>query len=298
MKDSKTWLLMLVSLLLMSSSWALLWVWGYESGQSRAQQIPITSVSPTDPSVLSKDSLNSLYNGTLWQVRDLDDQFSRMDSVKWQLDDRMSQFNALKKDALKAIKNASVSGGFSIAHQKIKDLQKEIQSLKAQNHVIQLEQRRMQAMLQNQPVLDEEDVPAMSVVPIMFDKQDSTENLQRLKPSYSIDSIRLKLAYRDGQLQLSGEAVLFGSEAERQSVIMEIVATETINTDSFDSSLSVADLKSKTFLRDKLVITPGMNLPTSFQFVLGSPLAASSKQYRIQFMLNGKLIHLCHAFLR
>jgi hypothetical protein len=297
MKDSKTWLLILVSLLLMSSSWALLWVWGYESGQSQAKQLPITSVSPTDPSILSKDSLNSLYNGTLWQVRDLNVQFSRMDSVKWQLDDRMSQFHVLKQDVLKAMRDASISGGLSIAHQKIKDLQKEIQSLRAQNRIIQLEHQRIQAMMGNQPFLDVDEAPALSVVPILFDKHDTTENLQSLKPSYWIDSIRLKLSNRDGQMQLSGEAVLFGALTERQSVIMEIMAIENINNNSSDSLLSIADLNSNSFLRDKIVITPSNNAPISFQFVLGAPLLASSKQYRIQFMLNGKLIHLCQAFL-
>jgi hypothetical protein len=195
------------------------------------------------------------------------------------------------------MKDASVSGGFSIAHQKIKELQKEIQSLRNQNRIIQLEHERMQAMLENQSVLDEDNVPAMSVVPILFDKQDSTKQNESLKPTCWIDSIRLKLSYRDGQLQLSGEAVLFGAVIERQSVIIEIMATETKHSDSSDSRLSSPDLNSSSVLTDKIVITPIMNAPTPFQFVLGAPLAPTTKQYRIQFMLNGKLMHLCHAFL-
>jgi hypothetical protein len=297
MKDSKTWLLILVSLLLMGSSWALLWVWGYESGKSQTKQLSNTSVSPTDPSVLSKDSLNSLYNGTIWQVRDLDNQFSRMDSVKWQLDDRMSQFNVLKQEALQAMKEASASGGFSIAHQKIKELKKEIESLRAQNRLIELEHKRMQALLESDPVLYEENIPAISVVPILVDKKDSAKSNERVKPVYWIDSIRLKLSYREGLLQLSGEAVLFGAFTERQSVIMEIMATENGHSDSADSRLSVRDLNSNASLHDKIVISPSENAPSSFQFVLGAPSNESIKQYRIQFMLNGKLIHLCQAFV-
>jgi hypothetical protein len=296
MKDYKTRLLILVSLLLMVCSLALLWTWGYQYGQSKLQ--PIVSVSPMDASVTSRDSLNSLYNGTIWQVRDLDNRVSRMDSIKWDLNNRIDQFQQLKKEVLDALRLASSPGGLSLAHAKIKALQQEINKLKAQNRIIQRENKRMQGLFTNQHVSLNQGQSNMSLPSDSAQAVDSTKPHSTLSSDFWVDSIRLKLEYQGNSLQLLGEALLFNANQQTTTGFLEVVATSTSPSDVSPVGNARYAAQSGMMLKDTIAISSNANSPIPISFLLGTPSDTSKRQYRIQFLLNGKLIHLSQTSLR
>lgn len=296
MKDYKTRLLILVSLLLMACSLALLWTWGYEYGQSKLN--PVVSVSPMDASVTSRDSLNSLYNGTLWQVRDLDNRFSRMDSIKWDLNNRIDHFQQLKKEVLDALRLASNPAGLQIAHSKIKALQQEINHLKTQNQLIQLENKRLQVMFSKQHTALNQDQSNSSIDSDHVKIDTPSIPQPELASDFWVDSIWLKLEHQSNGLQLIGNALIFSSGSEKISGSIEVVATETWQPDSSWVGTVSTHHQSEVTYRDTIAISPTAVEPVSVSFLLGSPSTASSRQYRIQFLLNGKLIHLSQTSLR
>jgi hypothetical protein len=113
-----------------------------------------------------------------------------------------------------------------------------------------------------------------------------------------VDSICLKLEHQSNAMQLSGNALLFNAGSEKISGFIEVLATATIQPDSLRFGKAISVDESQIRFRDTIALSPTSVYPLPVSFLLGTPSDTSKRQYRIQFLLNGKLIHLSQTFLR
>lgn len=147
MRDSKSILLLIVSMLLIVASLFLLWTWGYNKGQQKSGgDSPLISDSTT-AKLLSVDSLNELYNDAMNNLNSLDLVISRADSVKLDIGFKLEEMNRLRDEITTLLANPSNPDGLRIAQQKIMELQRRVDDLKRQNNAIQKENKRLAELL-------------------------------------------------------------------------------------------------------------------------------------------------------
>jgi len=147
MRDSKSILLLIVSMLLIVVSLFLLWTWGYNKGKQISK--PDTSVisDSTTAKLLSVDSLNELYNDALNNLNSLDLVISRADSVKLDITFKLEEMNRLRDEITGLLANPQNPDGLRVAQQKIQELQRRVDELKKQNIAIQRENKRLAELL-------------------------------------------------------------------------------------------------------------------------------------------------------
>jgi hypothetical protein len=147
MRDSKSILLLIVSMLLIVASLFLLWTWGYNKGQQKSGgNVPLISDSTT-VKLLSVDSLNDLYNDAMNNLNSLDLVISRADSVKLDIGFKLEEMNRLRDEITTLLANPSNPDGLRVAQQKILELQKRVEDLRRQNNAIQKENKRLAELL-------------------------------------------------------------------------------------------------------------------------------------------------------
>jgi len=141
MKDTKSILLLVVSFLLVAVSCVLLWTWGYrvyQAGQdppvkvSANNSVPPITVVTTAP--LPEKHIDSIWNNA--------------DSLRSQLDVKLSEFNRLRNEINALLKNPSGEADLGSARQKITSLQQIVEELRNKNQDIENENRRLQSALQ------------------------------------------------------------------------------------------------------------------------------------------------------
>src|SRR6476661_2308812 len=113
MKDSRTVLLLVVSLLLILVSCALLWTWGYNfnnytKDKSGTVFIVKDSTTPRVTEKINKpyqDSLREMYAKTVSNLGALDSTWTTADSLKSDLDIKLNDFYKLRNEIAELIKN-------------------------------------------------------------------------------------------------------------------------------------------------------------------------------------------------
>jgi gas vesicle protein len=152
MKDNKSSLLLVVSLLLLSLSLVLLAIWGYQFfNSSDRENISLKKDTPSAASINANthDSLLDVYSKTInkLDVR-IDAAKNTADSLMENVDDKITEINSLKEEIRVLLKNSVSRESLKIAKEKISDLQQKIAQLQERNVTIEQENKELKALLQ------------------------------------------------------------------------------------------------------------------------------------------------------
>ena len=151
MKDSRTLLLLFVSLLLLLASITLLWSWGYQFTFKRSQNsISAVTTSPntSNKARLISDSLQKAYYNTLNHLdKTIDSVFNKNDSLKGNLDVQLFEFYQLRNQITDSFKNRAGDIDIKLASQKINQLQQRIIQLRISNADVENENKRLSSLL-------------------------------------------------------------------------------------------------------------------------------------------------------
>jgi hypothetical protein len=149
MKDSKSLLLLVVSVLLILVSFALLWSWGYNLGNQKSEKQGTVYIikDSTAAANATRDSLNRIYANTIENISILDSTWNRADSLKQDLDVKLTDFYKLRNEIAELLKNPSTKADLEIAKQKIGELQKKVDQLRDRNAEIERENKRLYGVL-------------------------------------------------------------------------------------------------------------------------------------------------------
>jgi TolA-binding protein len=153
MKDNKSSLLLVVSLLLLSLSLVLLAIWGYQFFNSNDKQnISLQNKTPSAAAAMNastRDSLLDVYSKT---IKKLDVRIgaanTTADSLMENVDDKITEINALKEEIRVLLKNNVSRESLNSARQKIDELQRKIEILQGRNVAIENENKELKALLQ------------------------------------------------------------------------------------------------------------------------------------------------------
>jgi len=153
MRDTKSLMLLLVSLLLVLVSFVLIWTWGYNFyARKEAARTTIITV-PVDSAAIAgrvKDSLQKLYTATLNELDiQLDSTLSHSDSLKNELDVKLAEFYRLRTEIVALLRNRNTNNNnnFTVARQKINELQNKVDDLKDKNLVVDNENKKLYEVL-------------------------------------------------------------------------------------------------------------------------------------------------------
>ena len=148
MKDSKSLLLLITSMLLIIVSLALLWTWGYNIGNQKNKTGSVFIIKDsTNANLLSKDSLNKLYKDAASNLNSLDSTVSKADSLNYNIGDKLNEFYKLRDEIAALLNNPENKTGLVNAQEKIGELQTKVDDLRNQNLSIVKENKRLSGIL-------------------------------------------------------------------------------------------------------------------------------------------------------
>ncbi|MEP7255111.1 MAG: hypothetical protein ABI666_05000 [Ferruginibacter sp.] len=148
MRDARSLILLLVSLLLVLVSFILIWTWGYRFYNKNDEFKVAAKIVITDSNALAnriRDSLQKIYNETLYKLdTQLDSTLLNSDSLKKQLDIKLGEFYRLSNE-ITAILNRRNNNyaDFNIAKRKIDELQTKADDLRDKNLVVENENKKL-----------------------------------------------------------------------------------------------------------------------------------------------------------
>jgi len=151
MRDTKSLLLLLVSLMLVLVSFGLLWTWGYRFTNKNDEVKTEAKPAPLDSAAIAdkvRDSLQKEYNITLQDLdSQLDSTLYNADSLKNELDFKLSEFYRLRNEITTLLKNRNNGNDFKVAKQKINELQAKVQDFREKNQDVEKENSKLSAIL-------------------------------------------------------------------------------------------------------------------------------------------------------
>lgn len=151
MRDTKSLLLLLVSLLLVVVSFVLIWTWGYNffSRNDNPKQAVVNAAA--DSVVIAarvSDSLQKLYSATLKELDvQLDSTLTHSDSLSSQLDAKLAEFYRLRGEITTILKNRSSNNNLAAAQQKIGELKTKVSDLNTKNQLVENENKKLQDVM-------------------------------------------------------------------------------------------------------------------------------------------------------
>lgn len=195
MKDNKSSLLLVVSLLLLSLSLVLLSIWGYQFFKGNNQKDGIASENAPSAAINNntRDSLMDVYAKT---ISKLDVRIvaakNTADSLMGNVNDKITEINSLKDEIKLLLKNKVSKESLNTAREKINKLQVKIDELQQKNLSIENENKQLKALLQQ---YDKGAVaPAATVNPAGANKipqSSTTGNKPVLAQSFVLTGIRV-----------------------------------------------------------------------------------------------------------
>lgn len=195
MKDSKSILLLVVSVMLILVSFALLWTWGYNFNSVQkelpaiAKTAPIVQTSATD----TRDSLQKIYSATIQNLGTLDSTWAKGDSLKSDLDLKLNEFYKLRNEIATILKAPAKKEDLDIAQQKITELQKKIDQLRNRTLDVESENRRLYAVLE-QLTANGKASTQQPAKTISYDEKRPASNPERNSPLINFATSDLRLA--------------------------------------------------------------------------------------------------------
>ncbi len=151
MRDARSLLLLLVSLLLVLVSFVLLWTWGYRYYNKNDElKVAARIVVPDSTAIANKvrDSLQKVFTETLHTLdSQLDSTLSNTDSLKAQLDIKLGEFYRLRNEITTILRNRNGDPDFSIAKQKIGELQNKASDIRDKTQLVDNENKKLGGIL-------------------------------------------------------------------------------------------------------------------------------------------------------
>ena len=150
MKDFKTPLLILLSILLLIAT-GLLIISVYYFYYRLPVQVTVASNASKDTTAVAKntnDSLVRMYASTISELdKNLEAAWSNTDSLKTNLDIKLDEFHNLRNEIIAVLKERGTNGDLGAARQKIVELQQRIEALHYTNMDVEKENKRLLALL-------------------------------------------------------------------------------------------------------------------------------------------------------
>ncbi len=147
MRDTKSLLLLLVSLLLVLVSFVLIWTWGYNFYTKTEVVQNNTANAVTDSATIANkisDSMQGVYASTLKNLdQQLDSTLTNSDSLTNQLDAKLAEFYRLRSEIATILQNRKTNNNFVAAKQKIEELQVKVVDLKQKNQIVDKENKKL-----------------------------------------------------------------------------------------------------------------------------------------------------------
>ncbi|MEO6489909.1 MAG: hypothetical protein ABIO04_08235 [Ferruginibacter sp.] len=156
MRENRSSLLLLVSLLLFLMSFVILCTWGYNTYYKNKDDKKLLR---TDSAAISKatreianatrDSLQYVFAATINSLGNkIDSSLHYADSLKAPLDAKLTEFFTLRSEILDLMKDKNNNGNITIARQKITELQKRVDKLLGRNKEVEQENKKLYALLE------------------------------------------------------------------------------------------------------------------------------------------------------
>ncbi len=152
MRDARSLILLLVSLLLVLVSFVLIWTWGYRFYNKNDEFKVAAKLVITDSNAMAnriRDSLQKVYNETLYKLdSQLDSTLLNSDSLKKQLDIKLAEFYRLSGE-ITAILNRRNNNyaDIDMAKKKIGELQNKADDMRDKNQVVDSENKKLTEIL-------------------------------------------------------------------------------------------------------------------------------------------------------
>jgi regulator of replication initiation timing len=147
MRDTKSLLLLLVSLLLIVVSFVLIWTWGYDFyTKNKTADLNKSQPGLNSSAIASNvtDSIEKAYASSLQQLdTQLDSTLINSDSLRFKLDAKLAEFYRLRSEITTLLNNHSTSSNLIVAQQKIGELQTKLTDLKEKNNVVDKENKKL-----------------------------------------------------------------------------------------------------------------------------------------------------------
>ena len=240
MRDTKSLLLLLVSLMLVLVSFGLLWAWGYrfynKNDEVKTEKQPVTFDSAAIANKV-RDSLQKVYNITL---QDLDSQLditlTNADSLKNELDFKLGEFYRLRNEITTLLKNRNNGNDFKVAKQKIDELQAKVQDFKDKNRDVENENNKLSAILDQ---LDKAENKPNNVT-----KQPETNNrpvAEKQKPVVE-KAVPVYPVFTASELRFSALVVGNDDEVETNNAAKASKLTGSFTVTNFNSQFTNAEM--------------------------------------------------------
>lgn len=181
MRDSKSSLLLLVSLILFLMSFIILCTWGYNTYYKSKEDKRKPLLALNDSAIIAnatkaianatRDSLQRIYAATIKELDSkLDSTWNYADSLKGPLDEKLNEFFKLRNDITAILKDKNNNADLGLARKKINELQKRVEELSGRNTDVEQENKRLYAMLR-QLSANIKEPEKQNARPVVFDNK-------------------------------------------------------------------------------------------------------------------------------
>ena len=205
MKDSKTILLLTVSILLLIASMVLLWTWGYNYASHQQKPNPVATVSVnnfSEPKNLDSTAKNYLEKLTVID-KSIDSVWVAKDTLKADLASKLAQFYALRQEINTLLnkpreQNTQSTLILKTVQEKLTAMQLKITELRNTNLSVENENRRLNEMikqLRESGQTENASLPSQKTAAV-----NNTMPAQGTGPSYAASNLSLT-AYADENAQ-------------------------------------------------------------------------------------------------
>jgi hypothetical protein len=231
MKDSKSLLLLVVSVLLILVSFALLWSWGYNLGNEKSSKSGTVYIlkDSTAAAIATRDSLNKIYKATIQNLGSLDSTLSQADSIQNGLAFNFNEFYKLRTEIADLLKNPANKPDIDNAKLKIAELQSKVNELKTRNAEVENENRRLNEVLAQLTRNEKQG--------IQNSKADGSDN--------AFDKTANKILFNVSDIKLQALMVFEGKEEE---------TVQALQTDKFTGSFLVSHNLFQTTNAEMMVV--------------------------------------------
>ena len=238
MRDTKTSLLLVLSLLLLCLSLVLLSIWGYQfyfSNQREKEKkdslIHIVSTSSEKTNAI-RDSLQKVYAATIIKLDNrIDYTKNTADSVIGNVDNKLAEINKLKEDITAILKKNNIED-LGTAGQKIDELQQKVEQLRNRNLDVEKENKRLNALLaqltSNNDAADENNKRSNSINRLVSEKTVLTpvfitSDMHLTALMTNDDDVEKETSEADETEKITGSFVVQGKNNQNSSVDVMIV---------------------------------------------------------------------------
>lgn len=179
MKEIRSSLLLLVSLLLFLMSFIILCTWGYNAYYRNKDKAKGEVMMRKDTAAIAKatrdiaratrDSLRTIYALT---IRDMDRRFDSTlayaDSLRVPINLKLAEFYKLKKEISDILKEKNNDADLEMARGKITELQKKVEDLVGKNYEVEQENKKLYAIISQ---LSKEKTAEQTSRPVVYDNK-------------------------------------------------------------------------------------------------------------------------------